>query len=115
MAKYSAKELDRVYHALANSTRRMILTRLCKERVSVGDLAEPFNMSLAAVSKHIKVLEKAGLVDKIKDGSTVFCAVNLEPVEGAAALVHYLERFLETGELPQEIEHTIDEKVSEAA
>jgi len=93
MPKYNSKELDAVYHALANSTRRKILTRLCKERCSISALAEPFDMSLAAVSKHIKVLEKAKLIKKQRDGATFYCTVDLAPVEGAAALIHYFEQF----------------------
>jgi DNA-binding transcriptional ArsR family regulator len=93
--KHSSAELDNVYHALSNSTRRRILTRLAREGTfPVSDLAEPFQMSLAAVSKHIKVLEKAGLVQKRRKGTTLYCEPTLEPIRSAAALIQYFEQFL---------------------
>ncbi len=95
MAKYSSQELDSVYHALANSTRRKILTRLVKQSAAISELAEPFDMSLAAVSKHIKVLEKAGLITKRQQGTTHICDASLEPIRSAAALVHFFEQFLD--------------------
>jgi len=97
MVKYSSKELDTVYQALANSARRRILTRLAAEGpLSVLQVAEPFEMSLAAVSKHIKVLEKAGLLRKEKRSTTHLCHFNPAPVSTAAALVHFLEQFIES-------------------
>ena len=56
-------QLDQVFSALADPTRRAILARLCEGEASVNDLAAPFDMSLPAVSKHLKVLEKAGLTE----------------------------------------------------
>jgi DNA-binding transcriptional ArsR family regulator len=56
--------LDRTFGALADPTRRAILTRLASGQATVGELAEPFEMSLPAVSKHLKVLEKAGLISR---------------------------------------------------
>lgn len=69
--------------------------RLCKEDCTVTELSEQFDMSLAAVSKHIKVLEKTGLVEKRKDGATHYCKINAEPIRGAASLIHFLEDYLE--------------------
>ncbi|WP_432562291.1 ArsR/SmtB family transcription factor [Kineococcus sp. SYSU DK003] len=60
--------LDRAFTALADPVRRAIVARLSRGQASVGDLAEPFDMSLQAVSKHIKVLEHAGLVRRSRDG-----------------------------------------------
>ena len=94
MMKYSSEELDNVYQALANSARRKILTRLCTESCTISELAEPFDMSLAAVSKHIKILERAGLVVKHKEGTIHRCEVDLAPIESASALIHYLEQFM---------------------
>ena len=92
-SRYSSEELDNVYHALANSTRRKILTRLAKEGpVAVSQLAEPFEMSLAAVSKHIKVLEKANLIRKERDATTLYCVADLGPIESASALIHFLDK-----------------------
>lgn len=94
MSKHSTRDLDAVYQALANATRRRILTRLCRGECTVGQLAEPFDMTLAGVSKHIKVLEKAGLVSKRSQGPEHICEIRFEPIRTAAALVHYFEQFL---------------------
>ena len=59
--------LDAVFHALADSTRRAILLRLIEGTASVNEIAEPFNISQPAISRHLKVLESAGLVDRIVD------------------------------------------------
>ncbi|NDF12049.1 MAG: ArsR family transcriptional regulator [Proteobacteria bacterium] len=91
--KYSSQELDNVYGALANSTRRKILTRLARDgSATITELASPFEMSLAAVSKHIKVLEKAGLLRKVAEGTIHRCYFVSAPIEGAAALVKYFEQ-----------------------
>ena len=92
--KYRSQELDAVYGALANSTRRKILARLVNEPCSVGELAEPFDMSLAAVSKHIRILEKAGLVEKERRATTIICRARMAPVASAAAFVHFLEQYI---------------------
>lgn len=93
--RYSSKELDTIYHALSNATRRKILTRLAREgSFPVSELAAPFSMSLAAVSKHIKVLEKSGLVRKERRGTTYYCRPTLEPIRSAGALVRYFEQFI---------------------
>jgi DNA-binding transcriptional ArsR family regulator len=98
MAKtFDSTELDAVYQALANSTRRKIITRLCKEgELSISNLAEQFDMSLAAVSKHVRVLESAGLLNKSKRNATYFCRINLEPVESAAALINFMDHHRKT-------------------
>ncbi len=89
--KYSSKDLDAVYHALSSSPRRKMLTRLCKEgALPVGSLAEPMDMSLAAVSKHLSVLEQAGLISKQRQATTQYCSATLETVDAAAALVDFL-------------------------
>jgi DNA-binding transcriptional ArsR family regulator len=67
--------------ALADPTRRAILARLATGEASVGELAEPHEMSLAAVSKHIKVLEKAGLVTRSKSAQWRPCTLNPEPLK----------------------------------
>jgi DNA-binding transcriptional ArsR family regulator len=60
--------LDTVFAALADPTRRDLVARLATSDATVGELAEPYDMSLQAVSKHVAVLERAGLVTKVKDG-----------------------------------------------
>src|ERR1700748_1539220 len=70
--------LSSTFHALADPTRRAILARLALGEVSVGELAEPFDMSLPAVSKHLKVLEHAGLISRGRDAQYRPC--KLEPM-----------------------------------
>jgi DNA-binding transcriptional ArsR family regulator len=82
--------LDHVFGALADPTRRAILARLALGEVSVGDLAEPFAMSLPAVSKHLKVLEHAGLISKGRAAQTRPC--RLEP-ETLKAIDAWLEDY----------------------
>ena len=80
MVEYRSSQLDHVFHALADPTRRAVLRELTRGRRSVGQLAEPFPMSFAAVTKHIQVLEKAGLVRKVRQGKFVQCRLQGEPL-----------------------------------
>ena len=82
--------LDHVFGALADPTRRAILARLTLGEVSVSDLAAPFEISLPAVSKHLKVLEHAGLISKSRDAQTRPC--KLEP-ETLKAVDDWLEDY----------------------
>jgi DNA-binding transcriptional ArsR family regulator len=75
--------LDRTFAALADPTRRAILARLACGQASVGELAAPFDMSLPAVSKHLKVLEQAGLIERRREGRNQFCRVNGAPLRDA--------------------------------
>ncbi|GLQ54643.1 ArsR/SmtB family transcription factor [Devosia nitrariae] len=75
--------LDLIFHALANRTRRALVARLAKGAAKVTDLAEPFGMSLAAVSKHLIVLENAGIVDRRVSGRVHVCALNTGPLASA--------------------------------
>jgi len=84
------KKLNRIFHALADETRRQILARIKEEEFSVTELAEPFDMSLAAVSKHLKVLEKAGLIERTRQGKIHWCGMNPEPLEDAVDLIDTL-------------------------
>ncbi len=68
MVKYGPNHLDRTFKALADPTRRAILSRLAIGEANVGELAAPFKMSLPAVSKHLKILERAKLVARERDG-----------------------------------------------
>jgi len=70
------RQLDETFAALANSTRRAILARLADGEASVNELARPFEMTLPAVSKHIKVLERAGLVERSHRAQSRPCSLN---------------------------------------
>lgn len=85
MALPDTPDLDRVFAALADRTRRAILTRLLEGEQNVSDLAAPFAMSLTAVSKHLHILARAGLVSQLRAGREKTC--RLEPDALGAAFV----------------------------
>ncbi|MBX7138856.1 MAG: metalloregulator ArsR/SmtB family transcription factor [Oligoflexia bacterium] len=93
MVKRSSDSIDAIFHALSDSTRRAILSRLAKSEQTVSELARPFDMSLAAVSKHLKVLEEADFVQKTKDGRTYRCRANLAPLSEVSGLLEELGSF----------------------
>ncbi len=76
--------LDETFAALANSTRRAILARLANGEANVTELAEPFDMTLPAISRHLKVLEDAGLIVRGQRAQYRPCAINAEPLEEVA-------------------------------
>jgi DNA-binding transcriptional ArsR family regulator len=73
--------LSQTFAALANSTRRAILARLAEGEATVNELAEPFNMSLPAISKHIKVLERAGLITQGQKAQYRPCTIDATPLQ----------------------------------
>ena len=84
LVKYKSDALDGTFQALADPTRRAILERLSLGEASVGELAEPFQISLAAVSKHIRVLERAGLIQRRVEGRSHHCRLSAEPLREVA-------------------------------
>jgi DNA-binding transcriptional ArsR family regulator len=84
--------LDDVFRALGDSTRRAMLRRLAVRERTVGELARPFAMSLAAASKHIKALERAGLVRRTVRGRTHYCRLNPRPLAQADEWLRLYER-----------------------
>ena len=82
--------LDTTFAALADPTRRAILARLAKGDASVMELAEPFDMSQPAISKHVKVLERAGLISRGRDAQRRPCHLEATPLRDAT---DYLERY----------------------
>lgn len=85
--------LDRVFSALADPTRRALLARLTRGQAGVGELAEPFEMSFAAISKHVRVLESAGLVTRSKDAQYRPARLDAAPLRIAAAWIGGYEQF----------------------
>jgi DNA-binding transcriptional ArsR family regulator len=85
--------MDAVFHALAHDARRAMLGRLACGELTVGQLAEPLAMSLAAASKHVKVLERAGLVHRTVDGRRHVCRLEPGPLASAYAWLRFYERF----------------------
>lgn len=82
MVKQEA-ELDAVFKALSHSARRAMLARLCRGKATVGELAQPFRMSLPAVTKHLKVLERAGLISRSVDAQWRPCELQELPLKQA--------------------------------
>ena len=91
----SATRLDAVYSALGDHTRRAILTRLADGESTVGALAEPFAVSRPAISKHLRVLERAGLVRRTRDGRVSRCRLDAGPLAAAADWLEHYRRLWE--------------------
>ena len=85
--------LSTTFQALADPTRRAILARLALGEASVGDLAQPFEISLPAVSRHLKVLEQAGLVSRTREAQWRPCQLNAGPLKDAASWIEHYRRF----------------------
>lgn len=85
--------LDAVFHALSDPTRRAMLQSLSGSQHTVGELARPFDISLAAASKHIKVLERAGLVRRSIEGRTHVCSLDAGPMHAGMEWIRHYEKF----------------------
>jgi len=88
-----AASLDRVFHALADPTRRAMLRRLANSEQNIGELAAPFKMTFAAASKHVKVLERARLVRRRIAGRSHFCRLAPAPLAAADQWLRFYARF----------------------
>jgi DNA-binding transcriptional ArsR family regulator len=93
MVEQSSAGLDRVFAALSDPTRRAMLRRLAGGPRTVGELAEPFEMSFAAAAKHVKVLELAGLLSRTIEGRSHRCRIEAGPLAAADRWLAYYERF----------------------
>lgn len=96
MVNQKEADLDRTFAALADPTRRNILTRLADGEATVGTIAAPFDMSLPAVSKHLKVLEKAGLIERRREGRSLHCRINADPMRDVVRWIETNSRFWNT-------------------
>ncbi|UNK49575.1 metalloregulator ArsR/SmtB family transcription factor [Lysobacter sp. S4-A87] len=85
--------LDAIFHALSDPTRRAMLRNLSRQERSVGELAAPFEISLAAASKHIKVLERAGLVRRQVQGRIHTCRLDAGPMHAGLEWMRHYEQF----------------------
>lgn len=85
--------LDTVFHALADPTRRAMLRRLADGERGIGDLAAPFAMSFAGASKHVRILERAGLVRREVRGRTHVCSLEAAPLAAADEWLSFYQRF----------------------
>ena len=93
MVKSEASRLDSIFHALSDPTRRSILRDVARRQKTVGEIARPYHVSLAAVSKHLKVLETAELITREKRGSFQMVGLNAKPMKEAGRWLAYYERF----------------------
>jgi DNA-binding transcriptional ArsR family regulator len=96
MVELNAQRLDTIFHALGDATRRRMLLELAQGERTVSQLAEPFAISLAAASKHIKSLENAGLIRREVRGRTHVCSLDPSPLASAHEWLTYYERFWTT-------------------
>ena len=85
--------LDSVFHALADPTRRAMLDKLAAGACTVGELAGPFDISLAGASKHIQVLQRAGLIRREVQGRVHTCSLDARPLHMGAEWMRHYERF----------------------
>jgi DNA-binding transcriptional ArsR family regulator len=88
--------LDATFAALADPTRRAILARLARGEASVGELARPFNFALPTISRHLKVLEDARLIEKRRDASWRRCRLRAEPLKQARSWIDRYTSFWES-------------------
>lgn len=93
MVKHNDTQLDLVFHALADPTRREILRLIAQRDYTITELAEPFTISLAAISKHIKILEKAGLLIRNKEGRIHYCRLESRPLKEALESIDELQQY----------------------
>jgi len=107
MVNSSTAALDATFAALSDPTRRAILSRLAVGERSVSELAEPFDVSLPAISKHLRVLERAGLVAQEKQGRIRRCRLSAEPLHDANDWLENYRRFWE--ERFQRLDALLDE------
>ena len=87
--------LSITFAALADPTRRAILERLAQGDATVGELAEPFRMTMPAISKHLSVLERAGLISKSRDGQRRNCRITATPLKNATSWLNEYRRHWE--------------------
>lgn len=93
MVEYEAPQLDSIFRALSDGTRRRMLRSLATQPRTVGELAAPFEISLAAASKHIKVLERAGLVQRQIQGRTHVCQLRAQALAQAEQWLKHYQQF----------------------
>jgi DNA-binding transcriptional ArsR family regulator len=93
VTQVSTDRLSSIFSALADPTRRAILARLASGQASVGELSQPFQMSQPAISKHLKVLERAGLIAKSREAQWRLCRLDAAPLREVADWMEPYRRF----------------------
>lgn len=89
-------QLDQIFFALSDTTRRAILARLTAGSATIGELAKPFNISNPAVTKHMKILERAGLIDRVVQGRQHTCTLSTSGLKTAEDWLIYHRKFWES-------------------
>ena len=95
MTSTPPQQLDQVFFALSDSTRRGILARLAEGSTTVGKLAKPYSISAPAISKHMRILENAGLVQRTKYGREHHCSLSTQGLSSAEDWISYYRKFWE--------------------
>lgn len=90
---YYSTTLDHTFSALSDPTRRAIISKLAEGEIPIMEIASPFDMSLPAVTKHIRILEEAGLVIRRKQGRVRYCRLNAKPLRAAAKWLAFYQKF----------------------
>lgn len=97
MVKYVPQaDLDFIFQSLADPTRRDILERISEQNLTITQIAKPYHMSLPAVSKHLKVLERAKLIQRKKTGREYTFTINSKPLKDASRYLSYYRQFWNT-------------------
>ncbi len=114
MVNYEPPSLDQIFSALSDPTRRAILLRLTDGEATVSEVAEPFEMTAPAISKHLRVLEEAGLITRRKDGRTHYLHLNASTLKDAADWLAHYKAFWETqiDSLERYLQETDDDHTS---
>ena len=102
-------QLNDILTAISHPSRRAIIAQLAKGPARFSDVAEPFDTALNAVTKHLKILEKAGLIERQKQGREVLISFRAEPLKQVAGFVHDYERFW-TARLDRFAQHFQDKR-----
>lgn len=93
MENNSEQQLSALFGALADPTRRAILKRLAHQAMPVNELSAPFDLSKPAISKHLKVLEKAGVLNRRIEGREHVCSLNLQPLDEVQRWLKFYDQF----------------------
>ncbi len=93
MVNYDEQQLNQIFSALSDPTRRAMLLRLTDEAMSVADLSKPFNITKSAITKHLKVLENSGLLSRNIEGRVHRCRLEPKPLAVISEWVSFYERF----------------------
>jgi len=93
---HDSAQLNLIFSALSDPTRRAMLLKLADKEHSIADLSAPFNISKSAVTKHIKVLEKAGLLRRTIDGRVHHCRLAIDPLHAASEWMTFYQKFWHT-------------------